>query len=473
MPEFSLNGLSILVMEDEVLLRKQLVAQLERAGADVTAAESIAAATNLARDLSFDVALLDVNLPDGLGTDLLRAKTFGPNTGVIIMTAGGGVHGAVEAMRLGALDYLVKPFEPAELPIVIERAQRTRQSNRIEEFRRSDDTCSGEGFFFGESLGGLERQLKQIHAADVRVQSHLPPVLIEGETGTGKTTIARLLHHRGPRATQPLVEMNCSALPETLAESELFGHERGAFTDARSARIGLFEAAHGGTLFLDELPSLSLALQAKVLKVVEDHRIRRLGGNREIPVDVRVIAATHRDLKILIAEGQFREDLYHRLDLYRLRITPLRERGQDIIRLAEVLTERLCQRHRLPRRQISAAGRQRLLSYAWPGNVRELAHELERAIVFEESDPLNFEHLIVPPGPGAIPAPPAEVNPHDWFNPAFQFPVQGFDMEAAIKRLIEHALRQSNENVSAAARLLGVSRDYVRYHMNQQGPPRQ
>jgi len=175
----------------------------------------------------------------------------------------------------------------------------------------------------------------------MRMQTHLAPVLIQGETGTGKTTIARWLHHRGPRAALPLVEMNCSAVPDTLAESELFGHERGAFTDARAARIGLFEAAHGGTLFLDELPSLSPALQAKVLKVLEDHRIRRLGGNKELPVDVRVLAATHRDLRQLVATGHFREDLLHRLDLYRVQLPPLRERREDIAKLAGILMDRL------------------------------------------------------------------------------------------------------------------------------------
>jgi DNA-binding NtrC family response regulator len=243
----------------------------------------------------------------------------------------------------------------------------------------------------------------------------------------------------------------------------LFGHERGAFTDARAARIGLFEAANGGTLFLDELPSLPPSLQAKVLKVIEDHRIRRLGGNKEIPVDVRIIAATARDLKQLVAIGQFREDLYHRLDLYRICIPPLRERGEDIITLAESLVERLCQRHRLPRKTISEAGRQHLLAYAWPGNVRELAHELERAIVFEEGNELELQQPHVG-NPAAVPAGAGA----DWFNPSFLFPPDGFNLEEAINRLIQHALRQSGNNVSGAARLLGVSRDYVRYRLSGQ-----
>ena len=453
-----LSGLSLLIVEDEVLLRKQLAAELEQLRADVTAAPTLAAARQWIGDQGFDFVLLDVNLPDGQGTDLLREKAFAPNTAVIVMTAAGAVDNAVEAMKLGAVDYLVKPFEPGELPLVVERARRARQSSRLDEHRRGDSFQAGEHFFFGASLQALSAQLDKILAADERLRSHLPPVLIQGETGTGKTTIARWIHYRGPRAGQPIVEMNCSAVPEALAESELFGHERGAFTDARAARIGLFEAANGGTLFLDELPSLSLALQAKVLKAIEDHRIRRLGGNREIPLDVRVIGATHRDLRQLAAAGQFREDLLHRLDLYRVQLPPLRQRGEDILSLADLLIERLCRRHRIGRKKLNQAARQRLLAFHWPGNVRELAHEIERAIVFGEGDQLRFDHLQAGPG--------GQMQPNDWFNPAFQFPNEGFQLEKAIERLIQHALAQTDQNVSAAARLLGVTRDYLRYRLS-------
>jgi two-component system, NtrC family, response regulator AtoC len=221
----------------------------------------------------------------------------------------------------------------------------------------------------------------------------------------------------------------------------------------------LFEAANGGTLFLDELPSLSPAMQAKVLKVVEDHRIRRLGGTREIPVDVRLIAATNRDLKQLVSAGRFREDLFHRLDLFRIQIPPLRARGEDIPTLAELLMERLCRRHRLPRKTISATGRRRLLSYLWPGNVRELAHELERSIVFEDRSELDFAQLASAERAGLA-------GPDGWFNAEYRFPDQGFDLEKAIRRLIDHALQQTGQNVSAAARLLGVTRDYLRYRLS-------
>src|SRR6266699_2657576 len=414
MHEATLSGLSILIVEDETLLRKQIAAHLNKLGADVTGADTAQAAKRFIGELDFDFVLLDVNLPDGRGTDLLKTGVFPASTGVVVMTAEGGVNGAVEAMRLGALDYLVKPFDLAELPLVIGRARQTKQIARLDEHRRRE--APERAFFFGGSLAALENQLERIIAADNRMQERLSPVLIQGETGTGKTTVARWLHRQGPRAAQPLVEVNCPALPETLAESELFGHERGAFTDARTARMGLFEAANGGTLFLDELPSLSLGLQAKVLMSIEDRKIRRLGGTREIPVDARIVAATNRDLKQLVAEGKFREDLFHRLDLFRLCIPALRERGEDILKLAETLLARLHQRHRLPRKTISEKGKQRLLSYAWPGNVRELAHELERALVFTEGDELNFEQLQPTKSPSTA------AGREDWFNPDFTFP---------------------------------------------------
>jgi DNA-binding NtrC family response regulator len=455
-----LTGLNILVLDDEVLLRKEVGAQLERLGAEVTAAGTVAAAKRLARDLSFDYALLDVHLPDGFGTDLLQEKCLGPETGVIVMTADGGVARAVDAIKLGALDYLVKPFDPAELPLVIHRAQRARQSARLVEHRREQNVPADALLFFGPALAELETQLAKILSADARLQTDLPPVLIQGETGTGKTTIARWLHYRGPRAAQPLVEINCPGLPDTLAESELFGHERGAFTDARSARMGLFEAAHGGTLFLDELGSLSLPLQAKVLTVIENHRIRRVGGNKEIPVEVRIVAASNCDLKTAVAQGRFREDLLHRLDLYRLQIPPLRQRGDDITTLANQLAKQICRRHRLPSKPISPRGQARLQAYAWPGNVRELAHELERAIVFEEGAELELSHL-----PPAEPHAASPLAASDWLNPEFVFPEIGFSIDDAINRLINLALQQTSNNVSAAARRLGVTRDYLRYRL--------
>jgi len=319
-------------------------------------------------------------------------------------------------------------------------------------------------FFFGRSLGPVEEQLNRILAADRRLKSHHAPVLIEGETGTGKTTIARWIHRRGPLAGGSLVEVNCSALPEQLAESELFGHEKGAFTDAKNARIGLLEAADGGSLFLDELPSLALALQAKLLTAIEDHTIRRVGATRPQSTDARIITATNTDLRELVAEGRFREDLLHRLDLFRVRLPPLRERGEDIIELAQRIVERTSKRYGLKPAKISAAGRRRLLAHRWPGNVRELAHEIERAVVFDGGD-MGFAGLAVrgvEGGPSADGAAP-------WLNQAFAFPETGFSLDEATQVFIRQALAQAGGNVSAAARLLGVTRDFVRYRLKS-GP---
>ena len=456
MSELNLSGLDVLLVEDDPMLRKREAAVLEHLGAEVSSAETVAAARRLIAATAFEFAVLDVNLPDGLGTDLLKDKLLGPETSVIVVTAHGAVAGAVEAMRLGAADYLVKPFETEELPLVLERARRARQSARVEEHRRMDRTK--EGFFFGDALKPLEAQLEKILAADQRMTGALSPVLIQGETGTGKTALARWIHEHGPRATAELIEVNCSALAETLAESELFGHERGAFTDARTMRMGLFEAAKGGTLFLDELPSLSLGLQAKVLTAIEDRKIRRVGGNKAIPVDTRIIAATQHDLKERAAQGLFREDLLHRLDLFRVLIPPLRDRGEDIVKLAGWFLRQLTHKHRLAARQLSATGRMRLLSYHWPGNVRELSHELERALVFEDGEELNFAQL-----PGSLSALPS--NQPEWLKPGFSLPDSGFSLEEAINRFMHLALAQSEGNVSAAARLLGVPRDFVRYRL--------
>jgi DNA-binding NtrC family response regulator len=458
----NLSGLGVLVVEDDSMLRKRLVALLENLGAEVAATEDLQATRKIIATRGFDFVLLDVNLPDGSGTDLLKEQLFPNDTGVIVMTAHGGVAGAVEAMRFGALDYLVKPFDSGELPLVMERARQAQQSARLQEHRRKDNPV--DDFYFSPALAALEAQVQRILETDQRTRGPLPPILIQGETGTGKTAIARWLHARSPRAKTELVEVNCSALPETLAESELFGHEQGAFTDARKARMGLFEAADGGTLFLDEVPSLSAALQAKVLTAIEDRKIRRVGANRPVLVDARLIAATNRDLKALVAEGKFREDLYHRLDLYRIVIPPLRQRGEDIVKMAELFTLRFCVKHRLKPKTISAPGKQRLRAHSWPGNVRELAHELERAVVFEDKAELNFDHLL----PGDETPPPDAATM--WLNPAFRFPETGFSLDQAIEKLVRQALEQAEGNVSAASRLLGVPRDFIRYRLGQKDP---
>src|SRR5688572_16561508 len=453
-----LSGSSLLLLEDEPLLRRRIAAHLDKEGIDVTQAATIAEAREALRNVSFDFALLDVNLPDGRSLSLLTEKALPASVITIVMTAEGGVAGAVEAMRHGAADYLVKPFDLDELAVRLARARRDRTARRGQQHKQAAESASEEAFFFGSALAGVASQLEKILAADRRVQGVLPPVLIEGETGTGKTTLARWLHRRGPRADGPLVEVNCSALPDTLAESELFGHERGAFTDAKEARIGLLEAAEGGTLFLDELPSLSAAVQAKLLKTIEDRSIRRVGGNRTLAIDARIIAATNADLRTLVAEGRFREDLLHRLDLFRVKIPPLRERGNDIVPLAEALAARIGKNYGVAPGPIPPIGQARLRAHRWPGNVRELAHEIERSLVFDD-DRLTFSTLA-----GAATA-ISDAAGKTWVSPEFRIPETGFSLEAAIDALIRRTLAQTDGNVSAAARLLGVTRDYIRYRI--------
>jgi DNA-binding NtrC family response regulator len=449
-------GSSVLLLEDDAVLRRRLAAFLRDRGATVTEATRLGEVRESARDLRFDFALVDLHLPDGEALELLREGIFSENTAVVVMTAFGGVKKAVEAMRLGAADYLAKPFELDELPLAFGRVRQARIAARREEHRAARIAAEAGEFFFGESLGAIRRQLETILATERRLENHLPPILIEGETGTGKSALARWHHRHGARATRPFVGLNCAALPDTLAEAELFGHERGAFTDARRARIGLFEAADGGTLFLDEIGALAPATQAKILTVVEEGNVRRLGGSHEFATDVRLIAASNRPLAALVQQGAFREDLYHRLDLLRIVLPPLRERGTDVLALARHLLAGIAQRHRLANPGIAAEGEARLLAQTWRGNVRELAHEIERAVIFGTGEPLTFSHL-----GGAIAAAPAT-----WRNPAWRLPEEGFSLEAVTDALVGEALHETNGNVSAAARRLGVTREFLRYRLS-------
>ncbi|MFT3829937.1 MAG: sigma-54 dependent transcriptional regulator [Opitutaceae bacterium] len=446
-------GCEVLVLEDDQALRRRLVAHLRMLGAQPTEAGTLAAARRLAAELRFDFALVDLHLPDGEALALLRERVFAETTGIVVMTAFGGVKQAVEAMRLGAGDYLTKPFEPEELSVAFLRCRTQHASARRDEHRADGSAVGPAEFFFGQHLAPLRTQLEQILAAERRLARGLPPVLIEGETGTGKTLLARWLHRAGPRAAQPFISVNCAALPETLAEAELFGHERGAFTDAKQARLGLFEAADGGTLFLDEIGTLPASTQAKVLTAIEEGTIRRLGSTKEIAIDARLLAATNRPLAELVAEGSFREDLFHRLHLLHLALPPLRERPADIVPLAEHLLGRIAARHRLKDAAITPAGGARLRSQMWPGNARELAHEIERALIFGGAR-LDFVHLAAS---GAVA--PA------WRNPAWQLPAEGFNIDAVVTDLVAEALRETGNNVTAAARRLGVTREFLRYRL--------
>jgi two-component system response regulator AtoC len=456
-------GCEVLLLEDDTVLRKRLVAHLRGLGAEVTETETIENARRALNEFHFDFALVDLHLPDGEALDLLRSGSFSENTGVVVMTAFGGIKNAVEAMRLGAGDYLSKPFEPDELPIAFLRCRERRSVARRDALGSTEHSReNSEDLFFGESLAPIKGQLDMILATDRRLEKGLPSILIEGETGTGKSLLARWIYRHGPRGGRPLIKVDCAALPESLAESELFGHERGSFTDAKVARIGVFEAADGGTLFLDDIATLSAAIQAKVLTAVEDRTIRRLGSTKEIRVDVRLIAASNQALAELVKAGGFREDLYHRLHLVHLELPPLRTRGADILSLARHLLIRIAKRHRLKGLYISPEGEARLMSQEWKGNARELAHEIERAMIFGPGPRLDFERL------GELPS----VSAVGWRNPRWRLPERGFSVESVIAELINEALRESKSNVSAAARRLGVTREYLRYRLRGRKAPK-
>ncbi|MDQ8199998.1 sigma-54 dependent transcriptional regulator [Pelagicoccus enzymogenes] len=461
-----LQGREILIVEDEHMVRKHLVKFFENAGASCTGVATFEEGKNALANLDFDYAWVDVHLPDGLGLDLLEVAKANGDIPVIIMTAAGGVEMAVDAMRLGAADYLTKPFDPREAPLVLARVEAGRRSSRLQSHARKSNNVSSDdaGLFFGSALEGFRSQLDKVLAVEGRLKSQLPPILIEGETGTGKTTVARWLHANGARANKELVVVNCAALPEQLAEAELFGHEKGAFTDAKQARIGLFEAADGGTLFLDEIASLSESLQAKVLTAIEESRIRKVGSTKDISVNVRLITASNRPLEQMVKEGSFREDLYHRLNLLKFEIPPLRERGGDAVRLAQHLLAQLCVKYRMKNAAFSPRCIKWIERYEWPGNVRELQHEIERAMILGDAEALEFvgigERL------GDQPSQAQGEGPV-WLKPGWSIPQEGFSVETAVIEFIELALAQTGGNRTQAAKLLGVNRDYIRYRLTR------
>ena len=447
------------MLEDDTFLSKRLVAHLESVDAEVTSCSCLEEAEQILKSFSFDFALMDLNLPDGESLDLLRDQKIPSNTLTILMTAEGGIQSAVEAMRLGATDYLSKPFDIEEIPLLFLKSEKDRKNQRLIQHsleKRREKTAN---LYFEGSFGDDLMQLSKVTDVDHRLTADLPPVLIDGPTGSGKSTYARWIHDNGPRQDAPFVAINCSAISNNLIESELFGHEKGAFTDAKNARIGLFEAADQGTLFLDEIASLSLEAQAKLLLAIENQIIRRVGGNKEIKVDVRIIGAANQDLRVMIKEGSFREDLFHRLDLLRINIPPLSSRGKDIAGLARHLLLSLSGKYNLPTPDIDSESLKLLLSNSWTGNTRELIHELERSLILNE--PGKFLKF------SSVGGKQTTTKIDDWLNENFSFPESGFNLEKEIVRIIQMAIAQTNGNISEAARILGVPRDYIRYRLKK------
>jgi two-component system, NtrC family, response regulator AtoC len=364
---------TVLVVDDERTLARAIKAFLTEAGYEAEVASDGESAVELLPKLRPDVVFADVRLPGISGIDLLRRiREFDPSIPVIMMTAYGTIEGAVEAVKLGAFDYMKKPVDLEELKLLADRARETAVMKQELSYyrRRAADEAPFAGIL-GRSPAVLEvmERVRQVAAL-----GETPPVLITGETGTGKGLVARTLHTSGPRAGKPFIDVNCTALPANLMEAELFGYERGAFTDAKESKLGLFEAAEGGFLFLDEIGDLELSLQGKLLRAIEERMVRRVGGIRDRRIDVRIVAATNRDLEQEVGRNQFRSDLYFRLAVILLHLPPLRSRGEDILLLAEHFLQRFSVKYGKDVRRIDDRAKEALLAYPWPGNVRELSH---------------------------------------------------------------------------------------------------
>src|SRR5438876_9557429 len=393
------KSLRLLIVDDEEAARYGMRRALEAFGCEIAEADSAEKARALTSDSKFDLLLLDVNLSGISGLDFLKELQSEPSHSplVIIITAHGSERVAVSAVKSGAYDYLSKPFELDDLRLVVKNAFETIQLRRENRSlrRRIEIESSQRGALLGNSAA-----MQNVRAMIEKVADTDATVLVRGESGTGKELVARELHERSTaRSSGAFVAVNCAALPTELIESELFGHEKGAFTGAAARRKGKFEQANGGTLFLDEIGDMSSNVQAKLLRALEERRIERLGGNDSIPVDVRIVSATHRALEEEIAEGNFRADLFYRLRVVTIDIAPLRERREDIPFLAETFACQACERHGLPERRLSRDALRKLMEYEWPGNVRELKNAIERAAIMSEVEELSVNDLEhSPPG---------------------------------------------------------------------------
>ncbi len=465
-----MSGSTVLIVDDERTLARAIKAFLEASGYEATVADDAEAALPLLASLRPDVVFTDVRLPGMDGIALLRKiREFDPSISVVVMTAHGSIEGAVEAVKLGAFDYVKKPLDLEEVKLLADRARETsalRQELSWYRHRAVRDEPFGDVVGQSAAMRAVLERARQIAALD-----DTPPVLITGETGTGKGLVARTIHASGPRAERPFIDVNCTALPASLMESELFGHERGAFTDARESKLGLFEAAEGGFLFLDEIGDVELALQGKLLKAIEERVVRRVGGVRDRRIDVRILAATNRDLARESERERFRRDLYFRLAVIILELPPLRARGEDVFLLAEFYLRRFSAKYGRQGRRLSAAARDVMRAYPWPGNVRELSHVIERAVLWSQEPELSPEHLALTM-PGTGPERPAMDPEAMGSAPGAEPPSRRaaeMTLEQWERTLLEQALRDEGGNQTRAAQRLGISRDTLRYRLKKYG----
>ncbi len=456
---------SILIVEDEDLLGGELLLHFENAGWDATRASTLAEARDLLlrKWMQPDVVLSDLSLPDGNSLDLLEeARDQAKGGEWIFLTGYGTVPDSVRALRLGAHDFLEKPCTLDRLDLVVAGAMRSSRAQR----RIKDEVGRRNRRFSPDSFLGSSAKSKGVRAMMDRLgRVPLGTLILGGETGTGKGLAARILHYSGVRGSGPLVEVNCAALPGDLLESELFGHEAGAFTGAKGRHRGLFEQALGGTLFLDEVSELPLGLQSKLLKAVEDRRIRRVGGEKEIEVDVQLFSASNRELSGVVEEGGFRQDLYHRLSVFTLELPPLRQRLEDLEQLVPAFVAEF---NALSGRRVEVvpdAIMDRLGGYSWPGNVRELRNVLERSVLLSETRTLSGRWLQLPRGA----SPQGDGSPEKR-GPSLTVPLDGSEpLDEMEARIIRAALERKRGNVTATARVLGITRQTLRYRIEKHG----
>jgi two-component system response regulator AtoC len=445
----------ILIIEDEKLIRWSLRQHIHEQGYQVDEAETGRDGLGKFAQHIFDLILLDHRLPDMTGLQVLEAiREQDSDVVVILITAYSNVEDAVKAMRLGAHDYISKPFKMDALMVTVEKALETTLLKRqVRDFRNQMQSRFGIHRIIGQCQP-MQELFGLIHDIAGRGAS---TIFLRGESGTGKDLVAKTIHYSSDRADRPFMTITCTALAENLLESELFGHEKGAFTDAKTQKKGLLEMADGGTVFLDEVGDMPPSLQAKLLRFLEEKAFRRVGGVHDIEVDVRIIAATNRDIDRMVREGSFREDLYYRLNIVPIHLAPLRERGDDVDLLAKHFIAEFSTEFRRPIQGITPAALAKLRAYPWPGNVRELRNCIERAVLLSKRDELDTDDFVLGRG-GEKP-----------WTEGFQLPPGGVKLADVEEQLVRQALRQSNNNQTHAAELLGISRDQLRYRMEKYG----
>jgi DNA-binding NtrC family response regulator len=465
----------ILIVDDERLVRWSLRQKCEEWGYHVAEAEAGEPGLKVAQHESPDLVLLDVRLPDMSGLDVLeQLKKNGDARAVIMITADPQLEDIKIALKLGAYDFVGKPLDFDELEVAIKNAlEASRLRHEVQSLRGEMQRRSGY-----HNVVGISGKMTELMSFVRKVAaSEATTILIQGESGTGKDLIAKAIHYESRRAEKPFVAINCSAIPETLMEAELFGHEKGAFTDAKQMKKGLFEVADGGTLFLDEIGELSPLLQAKLLRVLEDQVIRRVGGVRDMQVDVRVIAASNRDLEKAVRDGQFRQDLYYRLAIIAIFIPPLRDRKEDILPLVTHFIDRYNRTFKKNVRGITEATRRLLMNHSWPGNVRELKNTIERAMILEDEQqlrPIYLPFSVAETGgltafERTAPVDPGQMLANGRTLPKLYIPEGGTSLEEVERAMVEIAMRQAAGNQTQAARLLDISRDALRYKLKKFG----